>query len=490
MHPMLEKVIKEDLPKAAQLPGRILFMPGDGRYQPEALKPFLGYDMWASWLIIVEWFWLMTLAKTGVIPKSHKRLLTHKLLWRLLAQIPTTAQDNREYGRDGKKGTNHDILALLELMRPILPKELRRFLHFCPTSYCIIDTAYALMLQQAFARVYWPKLQEVDQAWREKIRQYAEVVQAGRTHLQTALPVTVGFWLAVLHSQFADSAFAASSLASQLPGKFTGAVGTSAALIAILKANQAKRAQETMEDFLGLPLAQYTTQIVPPQPAARFYHELELISGVLANLGGDVRLLQSSQFGEIVGASSVDSSSSTMAHKKANPVGAEKLGGMHTDIVAERMKVTLTLTSDLQRDLRGSSPKRSQSAVMVYGYEQATTAVRLLKSLAIDPDRINANFQQQAKLVVAELLHLCLQRQGYENTHALVNQEIVPLAANHKSNLNVEMLYYLSLNPDKKLQRAWSATPKEALHLFAHPKEYIGNAIQLAQAETTNTLGG
>jgi len=45
MYDSLTKIIREDLPLAAQQKGRSLFMPGDGRYQPEELKLFLGYDM-------------------------------------------------------------------------------------------------------------------------------------------------------------------------------------------------------------------------------------------------------------------------------------------------------------------------------------------------------------------------------------------------------------------------------------------------------------
>src|SRR3989344_1198319 len=98
-----------------------LQMPGDGRYQAEPLRPFLVYDMWAAWLIVVEWAWILALAHLGVMPKRDARLLTIRRLKLLLECITTTMQDDREYGRDGKKGTRHDIKALIELMRRLLP---------------------------------------------------------------------------------------------------------------------------------------------------------------------------------------------------------------------------------------------------------------------------------------------------------------------------------------------------------------------------------
>lgn len=478
MHRLLKTVLNEDLPQAAKQKGRNLFMPGDGRYQPEELKPFLGYDMWASFLIIVEWFWLETLATIGVMPAGHAALLTRERLMRLLTRITTTKQDAVE------KLTKHDILALLQLMRQYLPKTLHKYLHLGATSYDIICTAYALILRLTFTQVFWPKLREVDHIWREKIKQYADVVQAGRTHLQTALPVTVGFWLANLHHQYIDSAQNAHKLALEVPGKFTGAVGTSAALKVMLN-GQEKQAEATLMNFLELKPAEYSTQITPPQDTARFYFELVLLSGVLGNLGEDVRILQSSQFGEII---SAGSSSSTMAHKKANPILAEQDCGMHVNVTAEFMKVALTLVSDLQRDLRWSSVMRSFSAAMVYSYQQITTTKRLLDSLAIDPVRIQDNFQKEAHLVMAELLHLCLQKQGYAGTHELVNKTIVPTAAQSGNNLAYEMVLHLQETPNKKLKRAWKLMSDSSLFLLRHPEEYIGNALELTRAEVENEL--
>lgn len=479
MQESLHVILREDLPKVAKRKGRILFMPGDGRYQPEELRPFLGYDMWASFLILVEWFWLETLAKIGTMSPRDAALLTRERLFRLLCAITTTRQDVVEKATKG-----HDILALLQLMRQYLPKALHKYLHLGATSYDIICTAYALILQNAFNEVFWPKLREIDVIWREKILNFAHVVQAGRTHLQTALPITVGFWLAVLHDQYNNCAGNVFDLAFRVPGKFTGAVGTSAALKVMLQGKE-RHAEQTLMDSLRLVPAGYTTQITPPQATARFYFETVLLTGVLGNLGEDARILQSSPFGEIISASA---SSSTMAHKKGNPIVAEQDCGMHVNAIAEFNKVMLTLVSDLQRDLRWSSVMRSFSAVTVYSYQQLLTTKRLLSSLAIDEAHITENFRKEANLVMGELLHLALQRGGFPGTHSLVNETVVPAALRSGGTLDDEMASYLKSCPDKRLKRLWKKIPKEIIHLLQHPEEYIGNAIELAEAEANNVL--
>ncbi len=196
---------------------RVLFMPGQERYQPETLKKYLGYDQWARWLVIVEWYWLETLAEIGVMPQEDARLLTKSRLVALLVNINTKDQDLIE------KETNHDILALLALVRANFPEQLDRWLHYCATSYDIINTAYALQMKVCYEAEFVPKLQAIDVLWREKILDTASVLQTGRTHLQTALPVTVGCWLSNLHNRFVTSARKASILVCEIPGKFSGA---------------------------------------------------------------------------------------------------------------------------------------------------------------------------------------------------------------------------------------------------------------------------
>ena len=111
-----------------------------------------------------------------------------------------------------------------------------------------------------------------------------------------------------------------------------------------------------------------------------------------------------------------------------------------------------------------------------------------IKSLAVDPRRVKTNFRREAKLVVAELLHLCLQRQGYAGTHELVNKTIVPAAAAKGISLPLAMRYHLQSHPDKKLEQAWRLTPASSLKLLKRPGKYIGRAIELAKAEAKNKL--
>lgn len=171
---------------------RNLAMSGDPHYQPRALKSCLGYDQRVGWQMIVEWFWMLTLAEQRIIPAKEAALLDNALLQAMLEKITTTDVTRLERG-----GVGHDILALMALMKRILPRALHRWLHFGITSYDTICTAYALQARETFVRVLHPKACELDELWRGRIKETARAVQIGRTHLQDAIPVTIGCWLAV-----------------------------------------------------------------------------------------------------------------------------------------------------------------------------------------------------------------------------------------------------------------------------------------------------
>ena len=218
---------------------------------------------------------------------------------------------------------------------------------------------------------------------------------------------------------------------------------------------------------------------------ARFLHELVLVSASLANLGDDIRHLQASEIAEVLTPSS---SSSTMAHKMGNPILAENMDGMSAHVRGEYGKVMDTLGSTLQRDLRGSNVMPGFGAVMVYAYQQLLTAERVLTRIVIQQERCLQNFQHAAKLVVAELLHLYLQREGVARTHEFVNKRIVPLAQASSNDLATEMDRYVKRSRRKDLREAWAKVSHPIRHQLQHPETYLGDAVAMAKEEAQRAL--
>ena len=463
---------------------RDLQMAGHGRYKPLDLQPYLGYDNFAAWLMIVEWAWLKTLAKKQIMPKRDAKYLKSEILYDLIRSITTSDQDLEE------AKTRHDIIALTNLMKQHykskkFPPQLHKWLHYCATSYDIISTAYALQYRLTFDRVILPKMRQVDTHWRELIATNVDTLQAGRTHLQTALPITVGFWAAQLHNRYVRNCRSAAHHANVVEGKFSGACGTSASQVVMMGDINA---EECVLNMLGLAIAPISTQIAPPESLQSAYHALVQVSGTLANLGEDGRILQMSAIQELRSSSST---SSAMSHKTSNPIASEQLMGMHRTVVSQFNLLLMNMVSDLQRDLTGSSCMREYSGILVLVYQQLLTAERWLKNLKIDVERCRINLSAEERYLTAEVLHLALGMAGMPDAHHFVNESIIPITRSCGCSLSeaIEMYCNSPTNADKsECAEFLKKVPPDIMELLHQPELYIGKSKQIAMQELNNIL--
>ena len=71
-------------------------------------------------------------------------------------------------------------------------QSISEWLHFACTSEDISNLSYALMLQEARARIVLPAMNEVVERVTALAHKFADVPMLGRTHGQAATPTTVG----------------------------------------------------------------------------------------------------------------------------------------------------------------------------------------------------------------------------------------------------------------------------------------------------------
>ncbi len=274
-------------------------LPGNPRYQPQALVPFSGYDNLVKFLIEVEFALWKVLAKLGFLPPEVITLLTVELKDKLYEEITTSLQDQVE-----RKITKHDVRALVLIILELVDKKLARWAHIPATSYDVIDTARIIAYKRAFWQVTFPTLLKLVLILREKVTEFAGTVQIGRTHGQHAEPITVGFWLATILSRLINVTRHLIEREKELVGKFSGPVGAYNCQVGLGFEEKAQAMfDETFEGLLlkelGLSPAPISTQILPPEPLARFLFEYALLSGVLAQLSLDCRQLQRAEIAEV-----------------------------------------------------------------------------------------------------------------------------------------------------------------------------------------------
>lgn len=453
-----------------------LALPGNPRYQPEDLKPDFGYDNLARALVEVELAALRTLGDMQLIPRADMDLLTPEVERRLLS-ITTSAMDKVE-----RAITKHDIRALVRLMQERMPVPLRRWVHVPLTSYDVIDTARVLQFVRAHRNVVSPKARKVIKCFRNQALRYADVVQIGRTHGQHALPITVGFWFATVLSRVLFNIEQADRYADGLVGGISGAVGAYNASTALLVGTDGLAFEKSVLKRLGLAPARISTQILPPEPLAYYLFSCLSLSVSLGQFGRDGRNLMRTEIGELSEPFEAGQvGSSTMAHKR-NPANFENLEGMVVKNMGEFLKVLLTMTSEHQRDLVGSSPARDFPTIIVNLVNQFDTLLRpgkdgtpFLGRISVDVGACTRNLSRQGDIILAEPFYLALQMYGYQgDAHEVINHKAMPLVGTDGLTL-YEAVRKLA-GEDPELELAWNKMPFEVHALLQQPANYIGLA--------------
>ena len=408
------------------------YMVGFVRYQPKKLIPIFGYDHLYLPAIEFELAGIDTLAEIGVIPASDHALLTPAMR-EDAKSIATTLVDELE-----RTGGGHDIIALTEMMKPKLPKSLRRWVHYPFTSYDPLGTSLALQLLRAYQKVIRPQLREVIKLFAAKVYEHADTKQMGHTHLQPALPVTAGFWLATILWRLIDCARKLDVAASGLVGKASGATGSRNSQV-LLKINERcgkKPFDERVLEKLGLKPARITTQIPPPEPVIDFLYCCMKLAQVFGQLGNDCRILMMREIGEVEeSASGASTASSAMSGKIANPRWSEANVGM-AGLAKWAFQLPLDFfNSDLQRDLRNSGPFRFFPLTVVFLCVQLENLLKpnketndpFLGGIVIHKDACLANLRRFGAASMGEAVHLTLYYFGYEgDAHKLVNKKAAP----------------------------------------------------------------
>ena len=460
-----------------------LALPGNPRYQPKNLRDFFGYDNLFRYVAEVEIATLRTLIEVGIVPATEGALLTPELEEKLLG-ITTTEVDEIE-----RTITKHDIRAWVRSAQSILPAPLRRWVHIPLTSYDPIDTARTLQFRRAHEKVVSPLVHEVVRIMSEKVREYAEVIQVGRTHGQHALPITVGFWLGTTLGRILTNARQMDACADQLLGKISGAVGAynAQAGLGIMDACPEMDFERLVLNKLGLKPGLISTQILPPEGLAYYLFAATMLSASFGQLGRDCRHLMRTEIGEISEPFAAgQAGSSTMANKR-NPITLENLEGMWLKTKNEYGKVFDTLISEHQRDLVGSSLARDFPTIIVNLVHQLNTLLRLndkdesfLQRLTVDVAACERNFNLQSDRILAEPIYIALQMAGYEgDAHELVNRRAMPLV-NEDTSL-IDAIQSLA-EGDDSLAAALDSIPGDTFNIFRDPRSYTGLAYERAMA--------
>jgi adenylosuccinate lyase len=408
--------------------------PVDGRYAARCadLREIFSEQGLIRARVRVEIAWLHALAADRGIAELRGLTAADLALAQQVADC--FSADDAAAVKAFERGTNHDVKAVEYLVKQKLGAHAAwqsrlEFVHFACTSEDINNLAYALMCQEARARVLLPHIDALLNSLRSMAHAHADDAMMSRTHGQAATPTTLGKEVAVFayRLRLARDAFAR----VPIRGKINGAVGNYNAHTAACPGVDWPLLGQRLVEGFGLEWNPCTTQIEPHDWTAEYCDALARCNSILTDLCRDFwgyvslgYLRQKVVAGEV--------GSSTMPHK-VNPIDFENgegnfgLANAMLRFLAEKLPI-----SRWQRDLTDSTVQRNIGVALAHSDIAVQSVSRGLARIEVDRTRLADDLAANWELL-AEPIQTVMRRyavpEAYEQLKELTRGRRIDAAA-------------------------------------------------------------
>lgn len=331
--------------------------------------------------------------------------------------------DPQEVYKEEEK-TQHNIRALVNVMKTKVPAEVAPLVHLGATSVDILDTALSMRMRDVTQKVVLPELKALETALCAIADREAETPQVGRTHGQHAVPITFGWSIAEFVSRLGKSILRIEELSKQLKGKLAGPVGAYNGPSMIVK--DPEDLERRYLAFLGLEPSEYSNQLVEPEYLLRLLLEFNVAFGIIANLADDLRNLQRSEIGEVFEYFSATQVGSSTMPQKRNPWNSEHVKSLWKAMSPRVITFYMDQISEHQRDLTNSASQRF-IADYVTGFTMAVDRMKkVVSGLQADKDNMLHTLENAGGKVkggvLAEPAYILLGEAGVNDGHEVIRK--------------------------------------------------------------------
>ena len=365
--------------------------------RPEMARIWSDENRFRTWLA-VEVAATETLAAAGIVPKDAAKAIRERAAFNVERIFEIEAE------------VKHDVIAFTTAVAEIVGPHARWF-HYGLTSNDVVDTAQALLIQQASALIA-ADLDRLAEVLERRAFEFKDTPMIGRTHGIHAEPITFGFKIANWYSETQRNIVRFKAAAEDLRvGKFSGAVGTFAHLTPEL--------EEKMCARLGLKAAAVSSQVIQRDRHAFYLATLATIASTLDKIATEVRHLQRTEVREAEEFfSEKQKGSSAMPHKR-NPVTSEQISGLARVVRSNAQAGFENVVLWHERDISHSSAERViiPDSTTLANYLLNKTA-NLIDTMFVYPARMMANLESTRGLVFSGQLLLDLVESGVSREDA------------------------------------------------------------------------
>ena len=307
------------------------------RYSREEMKKIWDLESKFQYYLNVELAVCEAYAENGDFPKKD------------IEELKKRAKFDLKRIDEIEAEVRHDVIAFLTCVNESLG-DLAKYMHVGMTSSDVIDTAFALQIQDS-GKIILNDLDEVIQSLKDLAKKHKNTVCIGRSHGVHAEVMTFGVklcnWIDILERQRGNFIHALDEIKV---GQISGPVGTYSNIPPVIEQITCKN--------LGLRPARVSTQIIARDYHAYFMQSLALIASVIEQFATEIRHLQRTEVLEVEeGFGKNQKGSSAMPHKK-NPVLSENLCGLSRVVRANSIASLENIALWHERDISHSSAER------------------------------------------------------------------------------------------------------------------------------------
>ena len=308
------------------------------RYSREEMKKIWDLNSKFDYYLKVEIAVCEAYTKLGRIPNKD------------LEEIKKRARFNIERIDEIEREVRHDVIAFLTCVNESLGENLARHMHIGMTSSDVIDTAFALQIQDS-GKIIKKDLDETIKSLKELAKKHKDTICIGRSHGVIAEVMTFGAklcnWIDILERQRDNFEHALEQIRV---GQISGPVGT--------YSNISPEVEKITCKNLGLKPARISTQIIARDYHAYFMQSLALTASVIEQFATEIRHIQRTEVLEAEeGFAKGQKGSSAMPHKK-NPVLSENLCGLARVVRCNSIAAMENIPLWHERDISHSSAER------------------------------------------------------------------------------------------------------------------------------------
>jgi len=365
--------------------------------RPEMARIWSDENRFRTWLA-VEVAATETLAAAGIVPKEAAKAIHARADFNVARIFEIEAE------------VKHDVIAFTTAVAEIVGPHARWF-HYGLTSNDVVDTAQALLIQQASALIA-SDLDRLAEVLERRAWEFKDTPMIGRTHGIHAEPITFGFKIANWYSETRRNIVRFKAASEDLRvGKFSGAVGTFAHLTPEL--------EEQMCARLGLKAAAISSQVIQRDRHAFYLATLATIASTLDKIATEIRHLQRTEVREAEEFfSEKQKGSSAMPHKR-NPITSEQISGLARVVKSNAQAGFENVALWHERDISHSSAERViiPDSTTLADYLLNKTAT-LIETMFVYPERMKANLESTHGLVFSGQLLLDLVEGGVSREDA------------------------------------------------------------------------